>query len=54
MAMEVNPLTEEKCSRIINTLLDSFNGSKVLNKSMREVRLSWNKDVSFSQVILWY
>lgn len=36
---EVNPLTKEKCSRIINTLLDSFNGSKEMIKDSRQVAL---------------
>lgn len=37
MVTEVNPLTEEKRSRIINTLLDSFNGSKEMIKDSRQV-----------------
>lgn len=39
MIKEVNPLTEEMCSRIINTLLDSFNGSKEMIKDSRQVAL---------------
>lgn len=34
-----NPLTEEMHSRIINTLLDSFNGSKEMIKDSRQVAL---------------
>lgn len=39
MIKEKNPLTEEMCSRIINTLLDSFNGSKEMIKDSRQVAL---------------
>lgn len=36
---EVNPLTKEMCSRIINTLLDSFNGNKEMIEDSRQVAL---------------
>lgn len=37
---EVNPLTKEMCSRIIQTLLDDFNNSQnVLDEGMQEVRV---------------
>lgn len=39
MIKEKNPLTEEMYSRIINTLLDSFNGSKEMIKDSRHVAL---------------
>ena len=39
MIKEKNPLTEEMYSRIINTLLDSFNGSKERIKDSRHVAL---------------
>lgn len=39
MIKEKNPLTEEMYSRIINTLLDSFNGSKEMIKDSRQVAL---------------
>lgn len=39
MVIERNPLTEEKCNRIINTLLDDFNGSKKMINHSRQVAL---------------
>ena len=39
MIKEKNSLTEEMYSRIINTLLDSFNGSKEMIKDSRQVAL---------------
>ena len=39
MVTEKNPLTEEKCSRIINTLLVEFNGSQKMVEYSRQVAL---------------
>ena len=39
MVMEVNPLTEEKCSRIIDRLLADFNGSQKIIEDSRQVAL---------------
>lgn len=39
MIKEKNPLTEERCSRIIQTLLDDFNGSQEMIKESRQVSL---------------
>lgn len=46
MVTERNPLTEEKCSRIINTLLDDFNGSKKMINHSRQVVLVLKLSVS--------
>lgn len=46
MVTEKNPLTEEKCSRIINTLLDDFNGSKKMINHSRQVALVLKLSVS--------
>lgn len=46
MVTEVNPLTEEKCSRIINTLLDDFNGSPKTIEHSRQVALVLKLSVS--------
>lgn len=39
MVTEVNPLTEEKCSRIIDSLLVDFNGSQKIIEDSRQVAL---------------
>ena len=39
MVMEVNTLTEEKCSRIIDRLLADFNGSQKIIEDSRQVAL---------------
>lgn len=39
MVTEKNPLTEEKCNRIINTLLVEFNGSQKMVEYSRQVAL---------------
>lgn len=39
MVTEINPLTEEMCSRIINILLADFNGNTKMIKDSRQVAL---------------
>mgnify|MGYP004485378359 CR=1 FL=1 len=52
MIKEKNPLTEEMYSRIINTLLDSFNGSKEMIKDSRQVALILELSASSGQMRL--
>lgn len=51
MVMEVNPLTEEKCSRIIQTLLDDFNASQEMIKESRQVSLILELSASMGMCI---
>ena len=48
---EINPLTKEMCSRIIQTLLDDFNGSQEMIKESRQISLILELSASMGMCI---